>query len=390
MKSFMNKHSVKFMNNPGSKPVFEQKPFTCFISRISASVLRLISFSFFLITVLYFGSDLQADTVVLKSGKAMDGKVVSQTADTLTFTAAGSPKKQIYPKKEIFRILYNPTKEQRTQIINEALLFRKREIAKEKDPKAVDDEFIRLEEERTRQVEESLTSLQVKKEEQAEEVEVRLERRIAQLEERLKDAEYFLELNTDWKDYYGIKRNKWDIVWRSALIPGWGHSYAKNNFIGNVYFTTFFFSTIAYLAAGSAQRTAESTLNTKTTDLFLIRPLLYSAVLAQTTSTGVSTFSSTQVTLINTYNDFQRLNDYRKLKNAVHSAETNQKTALNLVAGIYLIQLVHAYFTGKTWASREVLPEAKSGWNFQYLPQFNPMAMANNGFQAELRYFWNF
>ncbi|HNO26257.1 MAG TPA: hypothetical protein PKK94_24970 [Leptospiraceae bacterium] len=67
----MNKHSVKFMNNPGSKPVFEQKPFTCFISRISASVLRLISFSFFLITVLYFGSDLQADTVVLKSGKAM-------------------------------------------------------------------------------------------------------------------------------------------------------------------------------------------------------------------------------------------------------------------------------------------------------------------------------
>jgi hypothetical protein len=339
----------------------------------------------FLFSCILSFSFLQAESIILKSGKVIEGQIVSQTSDSLTYELDG--KKYNLPKSVIFKVLYKASIEEKRKIANQALEFSKKEINKDKskDQKEIE-EYRRLEEERIRELERTLEEMKIAKQQKDQEDTTVLKARIAQLETRLAEVETFLNLNTDWKEKYLAKRNFWSVVWRSALLPGWGHSYIDENFVSSFYLTTFLFSVGGVVGANSAQRLAESSYNTKVRDVLIIRPLITSYILSTTVTDTSLPQLETSRNLLSQYTDLQRLNDVKKVQSSLDNTKKNTATAKNFLIGLYLIQLTHAFISGILWEKAQVVPqleEKKISTSLDILPDFRSNSyLERGGFQV--------
>lgn len=301
-------------------------------------------------------STLKAETIILKSGKVLEGQVLSQSRDSITLKSSDG-KKQSLPKTVVYKVLYKTTPDETKKHVTKALELTKKELEKSKSKDQKDlEEHNRLEEERIRELEKSLEELKI---EQREEDEViKLRDRINQLESRLQDMETFLNLNTDWKEKYLAKRNMWSAVWRSALIPGWGHSYIGEYYPSNFYLSVFLLAGLGYLGAQSAEKNVISAYNTKVRDLFVIRPVLTSAVLGTATAlTVIDSATLERVSLLEGYTNLQRLNDFNKAQKSVDNAKANTQLAQKFVIGIYLVQLIHVGISAYFWERANVIPK---------------------------------
>ena len=78
-----------------------------------------------------------------------------------------------------------------------------------------------------------------------------IEKELKDLQKRTRRIERFLEIDPDLEDYYSKPRSMWSIVWRSALIPGWGLSYGRSEGFSTMYTSMFFISALG--GAGRSQ-----------------------------------------------------------------------------------------------------------------------------------------
>jgi hypothetical protein len=168
------------------------------------------------------------------------------------------------------------------------------------------------------------------------------------------------------------KRNKWSIVWRSAVLPGWGQWKAGKK----GYASLTFFSMLGAAAYVNSQRRAalaeEKTYNLLTTPLG-IDTLLTLATQNETDpnkkwnskfSPG-QTGSGALVTPIILGQVF-----YSPYGNAVNK----YNNSLQIIEVIFAAQLIHAFFIGRAWEKEDpnttIGKKAAFGeWNFNASPR---------------------
>ena len=125
--------------------------------------------------------------------------------------------------------------------------------------------------------------------------------------------------------YFQRKRSPWDLVWRSALFPGWGHRYAREDYTGNSYSTTvpllLGFGFVFDYVAKSGQTAANDALYNGV----VIRSIQYSSL-------GISsTYSNTFI--------LSSFATHNTSMTAVNSQKELSQNLLNAAVGLYLIQL---------------------------------------------------
>lgn len=370
----------------------------------------------FYINIFLFPLSLYADKIILKTGETLEGRVEYQTVDTVFFKRKDGEKIQI--KKDSIRgMTYDKiSKPTDSPFKDDSNLPRNNPsdlkedlkltgITKEKtiEKVTIDKEltnsimkkFEDADKRRETQIQEELKFLQdelqfLKKERERlskerldmEEFKKTMDKRMAVLEIRIRRLERYLAMDETMIEYYQSPRSPWDIVKRSAIFPGWGHRYAREEYTGNAYSTSF----LGLLALGFfinfQANSAEETVKDKFNADITIRSLQFSSLggggILATTSL-LTTFSS-----------------YERSMNAVNSQKQLSSILINGAILLYGIQLVHAYFTGVEWAkssprdySNESLLKAPVSWNFHTVPDYSPQSL-RSGVIYNLEFFQRF
>jgi hypothetical protein len=178
----------------------------------------------------------------------------------------------------------------------------------------------------------------------SEETRKELDKRYAETEIRNRRLEKYLAMDETMVDYYKRKRSPWDLVWRSSLFPGWGHRYAREDFVGNTYTTIFLlFIPVGYLIEYQTHA-ARQIVKDKLIDDVIIRPYSLQSL---TGGTVPASFSPTGAFTVKSYID------YNSTMNALDDQERLGQNFYNAAILIYLAQIVHSYFTGVEWAKKE-------------------------------------
>ncbi|MCZ8157403.1 MAG: hypothetical protein O9264_14860 [Leptospira sp.] len=292
-----------------------------------------------------------SETIVFQSGKSLDGKILDQTSESVTFVDKKGSKSSI-SKKKIYKILYNASEKERLKAEESAkALLAKEKLAKDS---AAAEESLRLEEERLKEIEAVLEKNKVPVGE-SEETMLSYKRRIGDLEIKVKEMEDFLGRQTDWRRYYEAPRSPWDIVQRSIILPGWGHIYAKEETIGTAYTSLFFTSLALYLGSKEAIRIEKNNITSDAVDLTLIQPILQQTLISITPAS-----SQEVVTSFLNFRSYDKINNLQKDSANLNrlSEVSNHLEQFTLV--LYFGQLVHSYFTGRSWANLNQIKAVES------------------------------
>ncbi len=289
---------------------------------------------FFLSTLLFaFSSSLFADTVILKNKTVHKGKVSAQNESSLTLKTK-SGEEFVFPKRSILRVVYKDLNEQEVK--------------------------------RVIQEEEKKNPLPTKKEVSEE----------SNFVTEPTEIPVEPQKNTD----PAFQRNKWNVTWRSALLPGWGLDSFENlakeiknsgkdisilsqwkpillgiTTIGAMY-------TVLQLRSAALEEKAAYERNAA-----IVNPgVLYLSDQANKQAPG-SISSDIQLAFLVTYNN----SIFSPYSSAVENFTNTRYLGL-----LYVGQLFYSYWQGKKWEeekSSEHLGLANAkwvGWNFkvQYTP----------------------
>ncbi|MDV6236850.1 DUF5683 domain-containing protein [Leptospira ellisii] len=276
----------------------------------------LLLFSILLITPRLFG-----ETVLLKSGERAYGTVIDQDPESVTIIREG--KRERLAKNKILKIVFKEIKDEQ-------------EIAK-----IVENERKKLNKEGKRNEREEQADM-IYLEQMIKENSYKIvQKRLALLEK------YLEERDGDWERYISAKRNPWEPVWKSALLPGWGQSTMRQGEWSSTYSTLFFASLVAYFALDAAEKDRADAYNKK---IFKTFEQKFTLGFLPSGFVPASTLEQyDQIQTIKTLDSLSSIrSDEAQYKNAKHAA-------LGVAAGIYVIQLVHSYFSGKAWAAHNVI-----------------------------------
>lgn len=372
------------------------------------------------ILFLFIGFHLFADKIILKNGKSVQGEVISQNSGVVIIQTAQGKKR--ISMKEVISVVYVETKAKPARVVQ-----RKKEIPNEPEksftPKeeskpiiiteeaprnserilektekiTVDKELTdkvmqKFEDADKRRAEQTKGEVEALKEEidylkkekdrtktlndENEKLKKEMDKRTAGLEIRTRRLEKYLGMDETMVDYYQKPRSPWDLVWRSALFPGWGHRYAREDYTGNTYTSTILILLpIAYFInyqANVAKQALDSSLETKIVSTYL-----------QYTSVGLPV-SITNASLYRIYGN------YETAIVAIDSQKEFSTILFNSAIFIYLFQIGHAYVTGVEWAktkprnySNEELMK-QTGFNFRTIPD-NQIQFGSNQRGVEYR-----
>ncbi len=286
-------------------------------------------------------NSLIAETLVLRSGKSIDGKIIEQTSDVIVIVEKKGTKRSI-SKRIVFKVLYNASDKEKNKVEENAKAILEREKAA-KDALAAE-ELRKLEEERLRELEALLEKNRIPVGE-SEETMMEYKRRIGELETRVKDMEDFMGRNTDWRAYYSTPRSEWDLVKRSALLPGWGHTYAREDKVGSTYTSLFFTSLALTLVSREGVKNRKNDLAADAVEITVIDPIFRNVFVGLTPATSQEAIGNLfNYQAYNNINKFQKdTSEYNQLKQASGNLE-------NITIALYFGQLIHSYFTGRSWA----------------------------------------
>jgi prefoldin subunit 5 len=364
------------------------------------------------VCILFAPGLIWADKAILKNGQTLNGNVESQS-DGLVFFRVTNGELMTIKKDDIVTLIYaesrvtirpksseqapsvqasEPTKTTSPVMVSDRERITER-VSVDKDlTESVMKRFDDADKRRDNQIQsqmdllrEELKYLKEEKERLAksnqdnEEFRKTLDKRMAGLEIRIRRLERYLGMDETMIEYYQKPRSPWDLVRRSALFPGWGHRYAREEYTGNVYSTTFIILLgLGYFVNYQAE-SAEKTVKDKFNGDIAVRAL-------QSSSIGASDAIAT-TTLLSTYNGYQTS------MNGVNSQKRLGSILFNGAIVLYGVQLVHAYFTGVDWAkssprdySNESLLKSPVSWNFQMTPDLPPVSFSTN---ANIGTFYN-
>ncbi|XDD51505.1 DUF5683 domain-containing protein [Leptospira sp. WS92.C1] len=293
---------MKFLNHRCPAPIF----------------LKIyIAFFLFLIPQLTF-----AETILFKTGERVYASVIDQDSESVTIIRDG--KREKLGKIKILKIIFKEIKDE--QEITKIIEAEKKKLGKEGKKSDKEEQL------------DTLFLEQMIKENSYKIV----QKRLALLEK------YLEERDGDWEGYISAKRNPWEPVWKSAILPGWGQGYMRQNGWSSIYSTLFFSSLIAYFGLDAAEKERADSYNKKIVKTF--EQQFTTTLLLGSDPTAAATFDL--YLQLNTVKNIVSLNSIRSdeagYKNAKHAA-------IGIAVGIYAIQLVHAYFSGKIWAQNNTI-----------------------------------
>ena len=145
-------------------------------------------------------------------------------------------------------------------------------------------------------------------------------------------------------------RSPFDLVWRSALFPGWGHLHADQNTTGILYGALFWSAAILTAVEYGAVADAKAAYEQESTNAFVVV-----AAVGQSGGTGLFLYSlSANNAAFDSY-----------------SRETGRFTAsATALVLVYAFQLAHAYYSGVDWVNAGLIaPEAEQSWNLDLRPE---------------------
>ncbi|WP_394854575.1 LA_0442/LA_0875 N-terminal domain-containing protein [Leptospira ellisii] len=259
-----------------------------------------------------------AQTILLKNGTSLKGDVTGQNEKTITVrTEDGSVK--TFSKKSILKVIYKDVN---------------------------DEEVKRIRQEEERKLQEAKTADEKKK----------IEEQAVVVPEPVKT---------------GGSRSRWSLVWRSAVLPGWGHWKAERKKTSIVY-GSLFWGGVVFTAISANQIQQKKSEYDQ--------------------STLIAQFSGDLI-----FGEWYVSDKRAAYKKSIHDYQ-------NAAAGtalIYLIQLTHSYFTGVSWEQEETVlsPQGeilKKGLqldSYREWSQGNAAALNSSsasGWRAEARYNWFF
>ncbi len=361
-----------------------------------------------------------AETLVLKDGTIIKMSLKAQDVDTLTYTLKGKEYK--VSKGKIRRVVYAKTPELEEKIAKEEVQKMKLEKAAKKPTKTkgeeqeeAKEEARLLEEEIAKALEEQRRQelLNLSFEERIHKLEKetselksltgentkakieRIENDIDDLKKRTRRMEKFLDVDPDIEDYYSKPRTMWSIVWRSALIPGWGLTYGRDSGLGSVYTSLFIVTALGGAGYKASLKSLEKSIDDKLVTDLIIQPYLLSTLTASsTTSSASSTLSTDLKNYQNNYNTPIKLYKYLQSKDDFNGQVANSEKVIAAAAGIYALQLIHSAIYGYFWAKRtprKFSEEKSTGWKIQISPvaRRNPI-ISNQDWQMDVGYRFEF
>ena len=364
--------------------------------------LRLIIIGIVVIPTFVF-----ADKIVLKTGKVLQGTVENQENNIVTLTTSTGEKIQV-KKEEIVSMIYaeqkivkkptppkpkpesvtdgeNGNTNRTTQVTGERIQVNNNEKITEKTEKVTIDKELtnsvmqKFEDADKRRLQATNSEIDVlkaeleylKKERERmqklnqgdEDFKKTMDKRMASLEIRIRRLEKDLGMDESMVDYYQRKRSPWDLVWRSAIFPGWGHRYAREEYTGNAYSTSIIVLYLLHYFIDYQTKAAEDVAKTALFNDAVVKAYQYSSL-------GIpASFSNTMVA--------SSFSTYASTVSAIDTQKELAGNFLNAAIGLYLIQLVHSYFTGVEWAKvqpRDYSNEGllkPTGFNFKSKPDSN-------------------
>ena len=380
-----------------------------------------------LLTIILFYLPFQfllSETLVLKDGTIIKMTLKAQDVDTLTYTLKGKEFK--VPKGKIRRVVYAKTPELEEKIAKEEVQKMKQEKAAKKPTKTKDEEqeeareearlleeeivkaleeqrkqeLLNLSfEERIKKLETEVSELKSLTGENAKAKIERMEGDIEDLRKRTRRMEKFLDVDPDIEDYYSKPRSMWSIVWRSAIVPGWGLTYGRDSGLGSVYTSLFIVTSLGGAGYKSSLNSLEKSIDDKLITDLIVQPLLlttFASASASTATTATTTASlSTDLkNYQNSYNTPIKLYKYLQSKDDFNQQVANADKVLAAAAGIYALQLIHSAIYGYFWAKRtprKFSEEKTTGWNIQLSPLARRNPITNNqDWQMDVGYRFEF
>lgn len=370
------------------------------MKKFLSKLLILLVFSFY---------PLFSETLVLKDGSIIRMTLKAQDVNTLTYTLKGKEFK--VTKDKIRRVVYAKTPELEEKIAKEEVQKMKQEKAAKtpaKTKEELEEEARLLDEEITKALEEQkrqeLLNLSFEERIQKLEKEVgdiksitgenaalkinRIEDDIKDLKKRTRRIEKFLEIDPDIEEYYNKPRTMWSIVWRSALVPGWGLNYGRDSGFGSTYTTLFFITALGGAGYKSALNSMERSLNNTFVNDFIVQPYALSVLTNSSTSSSASLAST--VSSYQSYSSINKFVKYNQSRDSFHHQQQNSEKVIQAAIGIYALQLIHSAIYGYFWAKKSPAKfneDKTSGWNLNVMPlaRKNPITNSQD-WQMEMGY----
>lgn len=338
--------------------------------------MKKIALILFLLTLT--SSLFPINTVILKNGKTIKGKVVDQNEKGLTVqTSEGN---QTITKAQILKVIYKDLSDQEAEKIRIAEEKKLRE--KEEKEKA------KLEKERL---------LAEAKEQKRLEEEAKLAEKQRLEEEKLKETqlEKDAKAEADWLATRQLGPSpaatkcggRLALVWRSAVLPGWGQ-YCGGQTTSAGVFGSLFLGTLLYSLGPlrTEERNAKSNYDTM---------VLLNQIGGPNTRLNAQNIS-VPIEFVFGFIETSITEDLiQKSKNEAKEANTKYLAGLGTAGIIYITNVIHAYMIGRDQYPEKPVVQSggkqfKEGWDFEsswdkphsntaYRPQMNSI-------YAEVRY----
>jgi hypothetical protein len=328
-----------------------------------------------------FASSLFAEILIFKNGSYVKCKIISQDKNSIEYSAQGVTRK--VSKKKIHRlVLGNSAKDMR--VVNEEVNKLTKKISKAKATDVKPKEVLSTQELDTaeKESEEYEDEINQDLKMQLDEIHSRLyaleaqsktepteggsssipsselstlKKDVSELKKKTNRIERFLEIDPDIRDYYSRDRSMWDLVWRSALIPGWGHQYARESTIGTTYTTLFIPLVLAHVGLKVSYTDAKKDAQNRLITNGLVQPYILSNFLQSTVITDDQGNVIPPPASNSKLPELQTIPQLFKFTQSLGSVNTIKKrstAALQIAGGLYAFQLIHAMITGYFWARK--------------------------------------
>ncbi|TGN07185.1 LA_0442/LA_0875 N-terminal domain-containing protein [Leptospira ilyithenensis] len=288
------------------------------------------------------------NTVILKNGTNIKGLVSGQDDKGLTVKLANG-NTQVIPKSQILKVIYKDLSEQEAQKIRleEEKKLKAKEEAERKKAEAA--EKLAKAEEEKRLAEEAKNAEALARQNEVKDKSLKEKQAKEDADRAKSDAEWLVyrEKNKGPSDAVKACGSRMGIIWRSAVLPGWGQWCGGYKISAGVIAASFA-GTIYYSQAVLKQDYLQSK---QSYDNFV---LLGQVAGPLTRLTPEFVFTTSDLTSIFIENIFYN-NIIADEKKSSQAANARYLGSLGGIGLIYLSNLIHAY-----WIGREQYPERQS------------------------------
>ncbi|MCB1192436.1 MAG: hypothetical protein KDK90_18465 [Leptospiraceae bacterium] len=360
---------------------------------------------FLIFTNLFVSQLLLADTIFLNNGEVIYGKITSSNPSKVTIQTKNDSSRN-FNKSEIFRIYFRDVADdEKNQIVKvlaaksnyskpkvsnsqasplnpDELAYRQEELKLHDREQMFREEYFKrqmdLLEEELRYLREEREKLKSKREID-ENYKRTIERKIANLELRNKRLEKLLKVEQNRLDDFKKSGSPWQLAWRSAILPGWGHRYVGEDVIGDSYSASILVFLLTGFGLKYDAKLNKQYLDEKLTNAVVIRPILFNSFISSSTVTDILSILAFQ-TYYSYNHDSANVRDEKRLGNNL----------IGVGAGLYILQIAHAYITGVNIKKEKY--SSTGGWNFYLhsLNSYNPLVNQNVPISFDLSYTFRF